>query len=528
MLVAVQGARSLHAAFPFVTAAASCNFARVRSPAPSTIAPATIFYWCVAVMASAPAWIVKHPPLEDLPFHVATLRAVHSYSDPAFGFTTDFFLNLFHTQYALYYVVGSAAAYVLGVAGATVALMSAYLGGTVLALRALLAAVGKDERICLFVVPLLVNVMFLYGLLPFVCGIPLMLLALATAVKYLERPSRGRGVLLGVLSVALFYAHVVPYALFGIGYAALFPWRRPRRWVAAVLPVVPSLLAVAGWVVLSPQGKQSAGALEAALVHPPFVEAMSRVPAWSIDVFHDSSDEVHVIALAVIVLLAIGLSQGDPDRAKPSARALVLVPIVCLVLYFTTGEALGDVWLFSQRFPVPGMIGLVPMLRMPRGARGVVVSALALAVGASSIVNTCKHFIQFEREEVGDFEGAIDQMAPASRVAALIYDKSSNIVNGTPFLHFGSYYQAEKGGVIQFSNSGALYWPVRFREGHYPPPGVRPRLRWEWMPEQVSIQELFPYYDYVLTRGRGFSPPPGTFHRIWSTDRWSVFARDGR
>ncbi len=72
--------------------------------------------------------------------------------------------------------------------------------------------------------PLLVNVMFLYGLLPFVCGIPLMLFALASAVRYLERPSRRRGVLLGVLAVALFYAHVVPYALFGVGYAALFPW----------------------------------------------------------------------------------------------------------------------------------------------------------------------------------------------------------------------------------------------------------------------------------------------------------------
>lgn len=498
----------------------------MRLPALSPVAPRTAFYWGVALLATAPAWIVRHPPLQDLPFHMATLRAIHSYSDPAYGFTTDFFLNLFHTQYALYYVVGSALAYLVGVTGATVALMSAYLGGTVLALRALLAAVGKDERICLFVVPLLVNVMFVFGLLPFVCGIPLMLFALAVAVRYLERPSRGRGALLAALTVALFYAHVVPYALFGIGYAALFPWRRPERWGLAALPVAPSLLAVAGWVALSPQGKESAGALDAAFVHAPYVDEMSRLPSWSIDVFRDTSDELHAIALAAVVLLAIGLSQGDPDRAKPAARALVLVPIACLVLYFTTGESLGDVWLFSQRFPVPGMIGLVPLLRMPRGARGVVVSALALAVGASSIVNTCKHFIRFEREEVGDFDDAIDQMAPRSHVAALIYDKSSALVNGVPFLHFGSYYQAQKGGVIQFSNSGALYWPLRFREGHYPPPGARPRLRWEWTPEQVPIRELYPYYDYVLTRGRGFAPPPGTFHLAWSGDRWSVYARD--
>ena len=114
------------------------------------------------------------------------------------------------------------------------------------------------------------------------------------------------------------------------------------------------------------------------------------------------------------------------------------------------------------------------------------------------------------------------------RVCTLVFDRGSSVVNMSPFLHFGSYYQADKGGVVMFSNSGALYWPVRFREGHYPPPGKRPRLRWEWMPEAVSIQELYPYYDYVLTRGMGFNPPPGTFHVKWRGARWTVFERDGR
>jgi hypothetical protein len=424
--------------------------------------------------------------------------------------------------------VGSAIAYFTGVQGATVVMMSAYLGGTVLGLRALLLAIGKDERLCLFVLPLLVNVMFLIGLLPFMCGIPLMLFGLALTIRQRERPTRRRAILLAVLAVALFYAHVVPYALFGIGYAALFPWTRPQRWPVPVLTVVPSLLAVAGWVLFSAQGKESAGALDGAFTHLPYLDSMDRVPQWSINLFRDSRDELHAIALVLVALLAIGLSQGDTDRAKPAARALVLIPIACAVLYFTTADALGDVWLFCQRFVAPGMIALIPLLPMPRGARGFFVTALALAVGTSSIVDTCKHFIAFEQTEVGDIDGAIDFMAPRSRVAALIFDKSSNIVNTVPFLHFGSYYQVKKGGLIQFSNSGALYWPVRFRDGHYPPPGRRPRLRWEWMPEAVTIQELFPYYDYVLVRGHGFSPPPGTFHVAWSGDRWTVYERDGR
>ena len=482
----------------------------------------------VAVLASAPAWIVRYPPLQDLPFHVATIRLVHSYRDPAYGLTEDFVLNLGGTQYALYYLVGSAFAYLIGVANASAALTCLYLGGTVLALRALLAAVGKDERLCLFVVPLLVNVMFLYGLMPFMCGIPLLFYALAVAARYVDQPTRRRGVWLALLAVALFYTHVVPYALFGIGYAALFPWTRPRRWLATSLPVGPSLAAVVWWIVLSPQGKQSAGALRGALQHAPYADALMRLPQWSEDVFRDATDEWHFIALVVVGLLAVGLAQGDRDAAKPAARALVALPIACTILYFSTGSELGDVWLFSERFPVPGLMSIIPLMRMPGGVRGLVVSALALALGVSSTVNTCKHFVQFQLEEVGEFEDAIDAMEPRKRVAALIYDKGSAVVNDVPFLHFGSYYQARKGGLVQFSYSSFLFWPVVFRQGHVPPPGTRPRLRWEWTPESVPIQELYPYYDYVLARGAGFAPPPGTFHLAWRGQRWSVYARDAR
>ena len=65
--------------------------------------------------------------------------------------------------------------------------------GLGLALRELLRALGKDERLCLFVVPILVNMMFMFGLFPFLLGIPIMFWALATSVRYFEDPTRDRG-----------------------------------------------------------------------------------------------------------------------------------------------------------------------------------------------------------------------------------------------------------------------------------------------------------------------------------------------
>jgi len=43
------------------------------------------------------------------------------------------------------------------------------------------------------------------------------------------------------------------------------------------------------------------------------------------------------------------------------------------------------------------------------------------------------------------------------------------------------------------------------------------------------MSEIYPYYDYVLTRGNGFlSPPAGTYHRKWHDRRWAVWAKDGQ
>jgi hypothetical protein len=165
----------------------------------------------VAVLASTPMWIVKHPPLQDLPLHLTTIRIIKSFHDPAFAFDRDFVLTLGRTQYVLYYLLGAVLASFVGVVGANVLLVCGYLGGTVLALRALLRALGRDERLCLLVVPLLYNVMLFYGLFPFLLGVPLMLWGLATAVAHFEKPTLRSGALLSILALSLFYSHIFPF-----------------------------------------------------------------------------------------------------------------------------------------------------------------------------------------------------------------------------------------------------------------------------------------------------------------------------
>jgi hypothetical protein len=484
---------------------------------------------CVAVLATAPAWIVEHPPLQDLPFHIATLRLIHDHGNPAYGFSEVYRLNLLHTEYLLYYVIGDVLALFVGVKVASVAMMSLYLGGTPLGMRALLRALGRDEALSVLSVPLAYNVMFCFGLLPFVFGFPLMLIALAAAAQHFRSPTRKSAVWLGVLAILTFFAHVLPFALFGVGCLALFPWSRPSKWVVSAAPLVIGLALVAWWVFGS---KAGGGALEALKNQRPFASyegALSQIPRWSTNIFSDETDEFWIIALGVVAAAALGLSMGDRDQSHRFARGWFLVPVACAFGYLSFGDMLGDVWMFGERFAVPALLTSVPLLRMPRGMRGLFVTLAALGVAVGSTVNVCRHFIEFEREEVGDLDAAVDSMQPRKRVAGLIFDKRSAVMSDlyAPFLHFVSYYQVEKGGLVQFAYTGFPHWPVQYLPGKYPPPGTMPRLRWEWTPESVPISELYPFYDYVLERGEGFRPPAGTFHVSFRGRRWTVWERDG-
>jgi hypothetical protein len=438
----------------------------------------------------------------------------------------------------------------LPVAWANAVLMSGYMAGTVLALRVLLRAMKKDERLCLFVIPLLVNVMFMYGLFPFLVGIPLMLWGLATAVRYFGEPTLRRGVLLTALTLATFYSHIFTFGIFGLGYAAMFPWTKPREWWKAALPAIPAGGVLAWWVLGTEAGRLTFGALADNSKDPRLSvdAALGDAHNQVTNVFADGSDEIYLIALAVVALLAFGFSHGDrPEKKSGPARAYVLLPIACVILYFTTPQGHGYIWLISQRFPILFLMLCIPLLRMPQGFRGAIVGTLAGGVALAATVNTCQHFIEFETrsDEVGGFAEALEHMEPGKRVMALIQDRSSRVIHPrfASYLHFGSYYQVQKGGMVMFTYAGYAHWPVQFKEGHLPPQAERCRNqnnqpctemthaseRWEWWAGEgraPSVDEIFPYYDYVLVRGGGvFDGAGGRYRSAWRGDKWTVWAK---
>jgi sugar lactone lactonase YvrE len=481
-----------------------------------------------AFAVAAPLWVHRWLPIQDWPQHLATLRILHEvhFGGPARELHA---VDLGHTQYLLFYVVGDLLACVLGVRAAGLVLLTAYLVGTIASLHALLDALGRDPRLALLGVPLLTNSLFLLGLVQFLLGVPLMLLGWSLAIRNLREWSARRAAWLAAVALLAFYAHVVAFGLFVIGLSVLTPYRSARASLRHWLPLVPSAAACLYWGFFTSSGAFVRGALlrdagERDLW--PFATSVRALYSVAFDTYRDASDEVLFAAAALLAAAMTTLGAAPGRRGVVSTARWLIVPLACTVLYFCSEGHHGFLGHIRDRYPLVAVLALVPVLRMPARTMGHVGTALMMILSLATAERLDRSCTRFEEGEAGDFDGALAAIPPGKTVAGLMFWTESVYFNQNPFLQYVAYYVVERGGAATFSFDGFPHWPTAYRP-HAGPPDANPApFLWEWAPSGVAPrEELAAAYDYVLVRGSHFDPPDALFVKIWQGGAWSVWQR---
>ena len=490
----------------------------------------------LAAFAAAPVWWVDHPPIQDLPQHLAAMRALVDYDDPALRFSEFFTVELSRTQYLAYYLVVRLLALPFGVLLANKIVLTLAIVGTPYAMRALLAALGRDVRACLIVLPLTWNAHLILGFLNFIAAIPLALLGLALAARLRRDYSHRRAVALAVVAALTFYTHVVPFGFLGLGAGLIAIGDGARATLRRWWPLLPATFAALAWSRYSPAGQST---LTAALLsdgsdgpqpqHMSWPDAVRQAPSWLTDVLHGDTDDQLLVVWAVLVLATLALGAGrvgaKSDRLGPVMlrRVAVLAPVAALS-YFITPASYDWIWPINARFPLLALVFLVPALPFPRGAAGWLLVLCFAFTSARATEVVVDAFADFEAEEIGELDDAIAAVPEGSKVAGLIFDRGSRHVKFSPFIHSVAWLQAERGGAAMFTFADFPQSPIRFREDNRPP---RVRPRWEWTPERVDPRRDLEWYDYVLVRGGPgrISRDRALYEPVFRGPRWSVWRR---
>jgi hypothetical protein len=352
----------------------------------------------VTAATAAPLWASRHVPLQDLPQHMAAISVLRRLPfSPELG--EYFTATLSRTQYLLVYLLGVPLSYVAGVEGAGKLLAALTVVALPYALRFVLRRTGGDERLATLAWPLAWNPQMMLGFLNFLLGVPIALVALGLFADPVARLERRRQLLLAMLALAVFYAHLVPYGLLGLGALLLLDVDATQRVLAtpehdrpslvdalrtdltraarALLFLAPSLVAALIWVVRTPAGDVSVRAGGVGVVPHAEWPAPASLPRELSSVLLDfpgDYDERALVAYALVALAALAVVRvpGMAAPSRPRSALLFAIIAVFVITYLVRHRSF--VWVWGALSPAETSWSQI-------GTRACVVAALGAFVG---------------------------------------------------------------------------------------------------------------------------------------------------
>ncbi len=294
----------------------------------------------VTLSLAAPLYAAAHAPLQDLPQHIAAVSVLRRL---LFGSSLDaiFEVTLSRTQYLLVYALGVPLSTVMGAEGAVRLLAALTLVSIPYSLRFALRRTGGDERLAALSWPLLWNPQFFLGFLNLLLGVPLALVAVGLFADPERRTEPRRQVLMGVLALGAFYAHLIPFGVLGLGVLVtltLPSWslRTLRADLTSLMRqvafLIPSLFAVLLWIVRTPATDDSvrAGGIgRVAQAEWPAVASLAREFTNTLLDVPGDRDERLLLAWGLAALAAVALTGNDraPEGEETASRLRRWAPV---------------------------------------------------------------------------------------------------------------------------------------------------------------------------------------------------------
>lgn len=411
----------------------------VRLTRLSDLALANVIAAVLFVLAAWPQVLMRFPPYQDLPDHLATIFVLKNPSQyPEFIST-----GLLHSNAIFATFVYYASPFVGLLGAARIFIIVAMLSTSIALPRFVLAFGDRQKMVCAapFLAPMVHNWWVVMGMLNFALAFPLALTVLMLSKKQLEEPTRGRTLLLALLSVLLWYTHSIPLLL-----CALLLFVECARRVAVekegiangvklavrlLAPLLPGLFLVFYTIFAHAKGanpnSQSAGG------------------SWS--QFRD-------VVSMLYELWAFWLMQISPLTASTIVLALVLGYYAVVRrrenVPFFSGTAfliLGALYVFLPGgLPGFGYVGqrLIPLLwaailtrvpaKMPRA-----VSALAIASTLAWSMGSAVELLRAERD-LDQFSSAAPFIREKSRLLTLNFAPRRSAKNTLSLLHASGMY----------------------------------------------------------------------------------------
>jgi hypothetical protein len=458
-----------------------------------------------AAIAAVPLWAVDFVPFQDLPGHLATVRAMQDMDSPGSPLHGLYFSPNWLLPNAIFFYLTSIVAAFVSIPIAAKVVLSLYCLALPASLAVLFHAFGRSRWLALFGLWYIYNDPFGYGFAAFALGLPLLFFWLAAAHRHANSPSARLGAWVAVGLWLLFLAHAQVFltaGLFGVAMLIAAPPRLAHCWGRIwpyLLGSVPFLAWFFRFFVFPPNvgvAEVTFGGLHSALGFR-WASPNQLLDGFRNDILmglQGNADEAALLAVggATMLLLACRREPRGSTGAQRSWMLEVLTLTAALGYVALPLHMQGQALISSRFLPIVAMLllGWGALPKQPWLAAALLGVSF---VGASAYhVGVAQAFAHYEAREMGNLRGLMALLGPDDRLAYLRPDRAHRVLDRGSSWYLDSYHMVLNGGLSRMPFH--LIYPhhtvVRFDQS---PPRVD-----EVRIQQFPRSETAGWYTHVL------------------------------
>lgn len=511
-----------------------------NSPAAVNVKPApayrieSILFFLTACWGALIPWLSNHPPMVDLPQHAAQIGLWRDLLLERSAWEDYFRINLF-TPYLLGYGVALPLSFLIGISAALKLMLScAYLAFVYLCVR-LRQQFNSDARLDWLFLVSFFGYAYKWGFFTFLVAAPIGLLFLLYADQY-SRGSTPRHTLKLLFTGAVLLAShglVFVYAVSaGMGMHALRNFKG-WRFLRNIWPFL-LLVALCGAYFyinkkfsadmptnLDSEIKWDYGfdRIVKALLYP---VTPNGEPIAMLKLFVTA-----LVMFAIPWLLGSRINWRDPISKVPFLLAVFILGFVpnyafsTALLYqrFALFLLPAYAWIFQASQPREAM----KQTTRSKILIGILVLFTWIFMGLQTL-----HTIRFHNESK-DIDSIISQLKPRQRALIMVFDSNSKANDSIKiYAHYPAWYQAERGGLVDFNFAWFPPQIVRYRPDRLP--GIEPGFEWnvdkfDWKKNRGEDFNYFLIRSSKPVPSSLFAGAPCQPQLVVRKGEWSIYER---
>ena len=460
-----------------------------------------------------PLFLVSMPPIADLPNHLARLHILRTNgADPLLNQYYEIAWGILPNLAMDWLLVTLDTIPLLASGSFIVGLTFFMILVGVLSLR--WALFGRLSVLALFAVLLLYNRMLLWGMVNYLLGVGVMLVALALWVRMRDSHPASRIVTSSLMALAVFFCHLFPFGIYALSVGAYelqsLLKKENRNWRAwrttMLVGGVQFVLPVFAFLFLSP----TSGYAQTRLAFGDFSRKLITVPFMS---FNNYNLILDLASFALVGGLVVFLLFRSVIKVRQEMWGVIglLTAVHFLMPQYLLSSPGADLRTF---FPL--LFIIIASVELQTGSRRIVAGTVAAlsVLFLGRLVVLADHWQKADQEVLPEYQEAIAELPRGARLGTYFYLKDDKWFVDPPHQHYVTLAIVEKSAFVPnlFAHPGQQ--PVHYTGSSGPAvrfsPSIMlpPELQREGLPSS-SEQSLywhcrFRFIDFLMISNAAF------------------------